>query len=190
MEFPMKRFLAATALAVMCLSSCAQNAAPAAATVDPARAARVEKLFAVMHIERTTEQMMGMMQKLVMQSTQNLPGMSSLTPDQAKVVDAFQKKAMQLAVDTVGWKVMKPDYVRIYAAEFTDDQIDAMTAFYGSSAGQALLNKTPEISQQTMTIVQQKIVTLQPQMRALMDDMMKQLGTMPPAAKAPAASKN
>jgi hypothetical protein len=75
--------------------------------------------------------------------------------------------------------------VKIYAADFTDEQLDSMIAFYTSPAGKALLDKTPEITQQTMGVVQQRMATLQPQVRQLMDDLVAKLKASTPAAAGP-----
>lgn len=188
----MKRLLAVAALAAVSFTAYAQEPKTVhlmkddATAADPARLAKVEKLFVVMHIERTMDQMMGMMQQMIAQSTKGMPGMDALTPEQEKLVADYQKKAMKLATDTVGWKAMEPDYARIYATTFTDEQIDAMTTFYSSPAGQALLDKTPEIGQQTMQAVQGKMATLQPQIRKLMEDFAAQMKAASPTTPKPA----
>jgi hypothetical protein len=196
----MKRLLAVAALAVVSLASAAQTTPPSvrlgtseqsspASPVDPAKLAKVEKLFAVMHIERTMDQMMGMMQQMIVQSFKSSPGMDAMTPEQQKLVADYQKRAMALANETMGWKAMEPEYAKIYAAEFSEAEIDAVTTFYGSPAGQALLDKTPEIGQQTMKVVQERMVTLQPRMREMSEEFLRQLKETTPAAPKSTAPK-
>ena len=180
----MKRLIALATLGfALTAGSHAQSAsAPTASAVSAAKQAKVERLFDAMHIERSSEQMMGLMRQMIVQATQNAAGMSTATPEQKKLVSDYQDKAMQLAIDAVGWKAMKSEYVKIYATDFTDEQLDAMIAFYTSPAGKALLDKTPEITQQTMGAVQQRMATLQPQVRQLMEDLASKLKATTPAS--------
>lgn len=161
--------------------------APAPLPVDAAKLAKVEKLFDEMHIERSTEQMMDLMRRMIVQATENDPAMSAATPQQKQLVVDYQEKAMQLAANSVGWKAMRPEYERIYAADFTDEELDGMIVFYATPAGKAMLDRSPEIAQQTMGMVQQRMTALQPQIRDLMQQLAGKLKAATPPSSAPPA---
>jgi hypothetical protein len=53
-------------------------------------------------------------------------------------------------------KIVNEDLVDIYDKHFTLQEIKDFTNFYKSKSGQQLLNKTPEITQELMMIMQSK----------------------------------
>ena len=83
---------------------------------------------------------------------------------------------------------MKPAYVDIYAENFTEPQLDDILAFYRSPTGQVLVEKLPALTAQAMQIAQSRVEELQPQVKQLTDDFVKQMSSKPSAAKAKAKS--
>ena len=173
----MKRWIAVLALAVMVPVCGAQ-------TVDTAKQAKVQALFDVMHMDKMMDKMMTSVMQMVGQMVQSTPGVDQMSPAQQKLLAGLEKNAMKLATDNMGWKAMEPEYVKIYADTFSSDEIDAITKFYSSPAGQTMLEKTPELTQASMKIVQARMVTLQPQLKALQDQFVKDMANAePPAGK-------
>ena len=64
---------------------------------------------------------------------------------------------------------MEPEFVDLYAKAFTDDQLDAITAFYKSAAGVVFLEKTVDINAQSPATHAdlQDILHAQPQLTPL-----------------------
>jgi uncharacterized protein len=104
--------------------------------------------------------------------TKQLGGNTVKPEDQAKI-DEFQKKVVQLVQSQMSWKALEPDYVDIYAKNFTDEQLDAILAFYRSPAGIALVEKLPTLTTQGMQLAQAKMAILQPQLKQMVDDFAK-----------------
>jgi hypothetical protein len=61
---------------------------------------------------------------------------------------------MARVADRTSWRNMKPVYVRIYVDTFNQEEIGGISDFYRSSAGQALLKKTPLLTQNIMQAMQ------------------------------------
>jgi uncharacterized protein len=158
---------------------------PLAARADDAsRHAKAEQVVTLAHVDRLNNQVLDtILQQTTAIATQNAGG--SLTPEKKAALDAFQKKLMALLEPQIGWKAMEPAFADIYAKLFTEQQMDAIIAFYKSPAGMALMDKMPEINQQANQMVQAKILALQPQVRQMFADFEK---TQQPAPAAPAAS--
>jgi hypothetical protein len=150
---------------------------------DASRHAKAELMITLAHVDRLNNQVMDtIMQQTMAVATQNAGG--SLTVEKRTALEAFQKKLMDVLQPQIGWKAMKPAFADLYARQFSEEQMDAIIAFYKSPAGVALMDKMPEINQEANQLMQDKIVALQPKVRQMFADFEK---TQQSAAPAPAA---
>jgi hypothetical protein len=164
--------------------------APGARADDASKRAKVQELFVTMHMDRMMSQIMDMVMKQTRQVTQGMPGADKMTPEQMKLVEQFQAKVEGMVNETLGWKALEPDYIKLYADTYSEEEIDGILTFYKSPVGQTLLAKTPELTAKSGAIVQAKMVDFQPKMKALMEDFMKQVeATVPKDSTAPATTK-
>jgi hypothetical protein len=155
-----------------------------AQTGDSAKEAKVHAMFEAMHMSKMMDTMMGAVMQMVHQMGESAPGMDKANAAQKKILVEFEDKSMKLATDSLSWKALEPDYVKIYAATFSSDEIDAIAQFYSSPAGQAMLDKTPELTSASMKVVQEKMALLQPQLKELQEQMVKaMLNAEPPPGK-------
>jgi hypothetical protein len=162
--------------------------APCARADEASKRTKVEELVSVMHMDRMMNQMMEAVKGQTSQMMLRLPGADSLTPEQQKIMTDFQAKALQIVIDSMGWKSMEPQFVTLYAQNFTEDEIDGMLAFYKSPTGQSVLNKMPQLTTSAMQLTQSRMVDVQPKLKALMEDMTKQMAAATPKSSSPAAT--
>ena len=176
----MKRWIIVGVVGLSLVSSCrAQTVA-----TEEAKQAKVRELFGVMHLDRMMDQMMNAMKGLVDQMISTAPGADEATPEQKKIIASFSDKSMKLAMDSMSWPALEPEYSKIYASTFTMEELDAALTFYKSPAGQSFLNKTPQLMQQSTQIAQRRMADLQPKLKQLQDEMIKELeATSSPAGK-------
>ena len=159
--------------------------APYSARADEAsKQAKVKELFATMHMDHMLDQMMSSIQKEVQVMTQKSQSAQGMTPEQKKLTQNFMDKAMKIVNDSVGWTVLEPDYVKLYASTYTEAEIDGILAFYKSPVGQAMLEKTPELSAGGMQIVRGRMASFQPKIQALQQEYVKELAAAEPAKDA------
>lgn len=153
--------------------------APMARADEASKTAKVHQLFIVMHMDRTMQQMIDQvtvfMKQQMQQTMKQSMASNQLTPTQQKLTDEYLDKTMKLAFDTMSWTALEPDYTKIYADTFTEDEIDAITVFYKSPAGQTMLEKTPDLTAASMKVVQVKMVDLQPKMKVLQDEYVQKM---------------
>ncbi len=107
------------------------------------------------------------------------------TPDQQKKVADLHQQVVTLIAPAVDWKTLQPEFVSAYNTAYTEPEIDGILTFYKTPAGQALLNKGPEIGQKSNQIVQAHMTAVQPQLRQLVQDFAK---NSQPAGAAPAGT--
>ena len=136
---------------------------------DASKQAKAEKLIAVMHMDRMMDQMVDMMKA---QSGQLIAGVVSSTEmndQQKKLMDEFQTKIIDLTMKDVKTTMM-PQMAGVYAKSFTEDELDAMYTFYASPTGQAVIEKMPQVMQNSMAMSQGMMTELMPQIKDLADE--------------------
>lgn len=176
----MKRFVAAAML-------CCAVAVPARAD-EASKRAKVEELFRVIKINQMTDQIIGSVQKQMANMTRSMPNANSLTPEQKKLLADYQTKVMGLVNETVGWKELEPQMVQLYSSTYSEGEIDGILAFYKGPVGQAMLAKTPELTQKSMELSQGKLAALQPKVQAMSQEFAKQFQAAAAPAPAPAGA--
>jgi hypothetical protein len=146
---------------------------PLTAHADEAsRRAKAQEMLTLLHMDQLMDQLMNSVLQQSSAMTKQLGGNAVKPEDQARI-EEFQKKVFQLVESQVGWKALEPDYVDIYAKNFTDEQLDAILAFYKSPTGVALVERMPTLATQGMQIAQAKMATLQPQLKQMIEDFAK-----------------
>jgi hypothetical protein len=68
------------------------------------------------------------------------------------------------------WDVLKTEFAKIYAAEYTEDELNQLTAFYNSPLGKKLGAKTPLLMQKGMALGQKTIADHRPELEQMMQD--------------------
>jgi uncharacterized protein len=138
--------------AVLVLASTFTAGAHAAAS-----AASVERLMQVMRVQ----------QQLDTIYTQTLPAMQNamrqsmagqLSPaDADRLFNAVMPRVDAVIREELGWAKLKPDFAKIYAETFTQQEIDGLIAFYEGPLGSALVEKMPQLTQRSMALMQQRM---------------------------------
>ena len=140
---------------LLALSMYASGQATVSTAPDAASREDVKKLLDVM---ASREQMAQMMQQLFAQ-------MQSLSREQVKKRHPDVTEADLARMDRQSAELIKnfpldemlSDMVPVYQRHFTKSEIDALTAFYGSPAGQKFLHEMPAVTAETMRAVYPKI---------------------------------
>ncbi len=145
---------------------------------DASHRAKTQELLTAMHTQDMVKRLTDNLKKQVTDLAQKEIARNPTPENSAKAAD-FEKKVFDLVDAQVGWKAMEPDFVDLYAKAFTDDQLDAITAFYKSPAGIAFLEKMAGINAQIPQLTQARISSLQPQLTPLLADFRGSLSAPP-----------
>jgi hypothetical protein len=76
------------------------------------------------------------------------------TPAQQQAIEGMMSKIDALLRQELSWEKLEPLYIRIYQDSLTQDEVDGITAFYKTPAGQAMIKKIPVIMQNSMREIQ------------------------------------
>jgi uncharacterized protein len=158
----MKRLLLATGLL---LCSAIHGVALAAPPTD----AQIDKLLDTMDMQRTLDEVFVQIENMGESMGLQMLG-EDATAEQRESLQRITKQQQAVMRKTMSWDTMAPIYRRIYAKLFSAEEVEAMTAFYGSETGRGIMRKTPQAMQLSME-------EMQPMMQSMIADMQKALQT-------------
>lgn len=148
---------------------------PAALHADEAsRRASAEELFTLIHPEKLIEQMLSQANEQTTQMMSQMFPNLQLTERQKKEQADFQARVMALIKDSLSWESIKPDYIKLYADSFTDEELTGIIGFYKSPPGHAMLEKTPDLLKSANVMMSARMHEVTPKLRQMMEDFQKQ----------------
>src|SRR5215471_16030188 len=148
---------------------------------EAAKQAKVRELFALLHVEHVSDQI----RSNVMSQTATIPKQlfgPEISPENKAKFDALQEKILQTVDAQVGWRVLEPQYVKLYTDTYTEEEINGIVAFYKTPAGAAMIAKSPDLGAKSIQLVQSKMAAIQPQLKQMVEDFVRD--TKPAAAPA------
>jgi len=135
---------------------------PFAGAQELTKEAKIERLLTVMNADNMIDQMFEQIK--AMTAAQVPPGTS---PEQVAQARQVQTKIMDLVKARISWEKMRPQYVKLYAETFSDEEISGMLAFYGSQAGRAMLEKMPALVTKIMGVAQAQMKDILPEIQRI-----------------------
>ncbi len=140
---------------LLAMSMCAGAQTTVLIAPDAASKEDVKKLFDVMS---SREQMSQMMQQLFAQMRSlNRDQIKKRRPDVTEAELATMDRESQDLIKNFPLEEMLSDMIPVYQRHFTKSEIDALTAFYSSPAGQKFIHEMPAVTAETMRAVYPRI---------------------------------
>jgi hypothetical protein len=137
---------------------------------DASKMAKVHEFFRLAKLDQLSTQAMDqVMTQMNSGAMQQIAG-TKLTEDDQKRLDEFSGKVRQLVNRAMGWQALEPQYAKLYADAYTEQQLDDLIAFYKSPTGQVMVAKTPMLMKESSAIAQQQMVTLIPEFQNLLKE--------------------
>jgi hypothetical protein len=116
----------------------------------------------------------GMSQSMEQGLQKSLQG-KTLTPAQKEAVEAFRGKFTAAANSELSFAKVKDLYVQSYRETFTQDEVDAIIAFYKSPAGKAVTEKYPMAMKKANGLMQARIGPLTMKLQTMLNDFVTDL---------------
>jgi hypothetical protein len=149
---------------------CLLLAAPVLANDAPPSDESIKTLLELTDARKLLEGMHGqldaMMNRVMQQSIDQASKGKALTARQQAIIDEMKAKMTTVIDEMLSWDKLQPLYFRLYRQTFTQDDVDGITAFYRTPAGQALLQKMPLLMTNMM---QEYAGMMQPMQQRIMD---------------------
>ncbi len=149
---------------------------PAALAADP-KTGLIEKLLVLTNTEKNTENLLEQIKKAQIAQLNEL----DLPPEKEERAKELQRKIFDLLYDELNWESLKPEYVELYAAAFSEEELGQMVDFYESPAGQRLIEKMPFLVRKSSELVQGRVQKVLPKIRQLMREVVAENHASPVA---------
>ena len=135
---------------------------------------KVREMLAALRMEETTNRL-EQAQEMQIQAMMSKQQLAGVTPDadQQKAYDEFHQNVVDLIRASMSWETLEPDFVKMYFDAYSEEEIDGILAFYRTSAGRPMLAKTPELTERSITISQQRMAEISPKIQALIDKFLR-----------------
>jgi hypothetical protein len=165
---------------LLAMFSCVTRAAHAD---EASHIAKVHEFFKVAKLDQLSAQIMKQaMDQVNSGLMQQMLGVK-LTAEQQQQADDLKAKISAVLTNALGWEKLEPEYTKMYAAAFTEQQMDDILAFYKSPTGQAMIEKNPMLLQESSALAQQRMSDVTPEVEKLIKDFMTQPPPKPQQTK-------
>lgn len=145
----------------LCLVSSAAIAQEPAAPSD----ATVRELLEITRSRELVDGMRPQLESVTRQAIGEAVDLSQLSPGQARILDEMQAEMIDVFVEDMAWEVVEPDFIAIYKASFTEEELRGMIEFYSTELGQTMIRKMPMVMEQTMGMLGQQMQRAAPRLQ-------------------------
>ena len=132
---------------------------------------KIEKLLLMVHTDKTLDQVFHKMKDIQTQQLKNI----NLSQAQQGVMKDYYTKLYDLLGTELSWNKIKSFYIKLYADNFTEKDIDQLIKFYNSPVGKKYISKMPILLDKGMQLGQERVQKLVPQIQSMTRDMMEKL---------------
>ena len=143
---------------------------PAKPPLSPVRRAAIEELLRLKKVDLCYTQMMEQEKQKLMGKTARVLEPYGNPLQFQELAKTTEAEMLDIAAKTCGWDAVKNEMIEVYAAQLTDEEIQSLTAFYNTPAGQSYANKEVVLVMKMAEVGQKKIMTTLPQMQKIMAD--------------------
>ena len=156
----------------ICLLPCISLAVP---PTDQA----VNKLIQVMNLDQllqhTMQQIRPQLDQQAYLVVQNIVKHQQLTPQEQIVANQLADKLYAQSKENVSWQQLQPIYQKIYKDIYSAEEVQAQIDFYSSPIGQSILNKAPQVAQESMKLMHSRLANSMQMAEKDFDEINKQL---------------
>lgn len=133
--------------------------------------ASVEKMFELTDMPKMMDAIYQQMDQVYAQ----MAGKREVSQEQQPIYDKYRARYKEMIQESMSWDAIKEPIIEAYARVYTKEEVDALIVFYDSPVGHKMLEKTPELMQVTMQLMQKVTAEMMPKMQALQKEMTEEL---------------
>lgn len=152
-----------------------------------ATASEADALLEKMHFEDMIGKTIEAQQKAMAKAMSQMGGKNMSDADKTRMAE-FQAKMMKVMLDEMDLPGMRQDMAKAMADIYTADELRAQTAFYSTPAGQATLDKQPQLQSRITELMMPRMMKAMPKVQAMAQEQMKADAAAKAAKTAPAAA--
>jgi hypothetical protein len=154
-------------------------AGPAIADSSPASDDSVRQLLELTEAHKLIDAAKVQVNGMVTAALQDALQGKALTPARQAIVERMHAKMVAMVDEMLNWDALLPMYLRVYRESFTQDELDGMTAFYKTPAGQAVVKKMPVVMQRVLGEMQVMLKPMQEKIQQIQRETVQELKGTP-----------
>lgn len=135
----------------------------------------LKTLFAATNARSLMNSMDGQLDQILKNAQQNVLKGQPLSKEKQEVFDRFRGKLIAIYKQEMNWEQMESVMIEIYSNSLSQEEVDGITAFYQSPAGQAYVKKMPVLMQQTMNVMQKQMEPMMEKIMVISKEMQTEL---------------
>lgn len=128
---------------------------------DPKMDLAIE-LLALMDMDQIIEATRGQIESMIAAQIDQVAECDAMRP----AIKDFSRDMGALVTTQLSADAFMPQIAQIYVDVFTENELEAVLAFYRSPVGEKMLTKMPELMQRSMAISQAQVTALMPRIEA------------------------
>ncbi|MFI8481140.1 DUF2059 domain-containing protein [Pseudomonas sp. NPDC078700] len=157
---------------VLCLAAVLSCASAQVFADAASHAADAERFLQLAHADKLAVPVYAQVQQMFAQRY----AQSGAGGEKKALLETYQAKADAVLDQSISWNKVKPDLVKLYTTNFTEQELKELIKFYESPVGAKVLKTMPRLTAQSAELTQSKLEPAVPKVNKLLEDMTKELG--------------
>ena len=149
--------------------------APLSAKAQQASESSVRELMEVTKSRQMLDEMWGQMDAFLQEAMRQALAGKTPTPEQQVAFDEMSTKLVALLRAEMTWELLEPRFLELYQQTFTEEEVAGMLEFYRSPAGQAVIDKMPQVMQRSLGMMHDITQSMMPKLRQIQAETIEKL---------------
>lgn len=145
------------------------------AFAQPASKESVKELLKITKSEQFLGQMSQQINTMMHSSIEKITQGRKLTTKQELAVVNYTQELGKIMQEELTWAKLEPEMIKIYAEEFSQEEIDGMIKFYKTPVGQSTIDKMPIVMQKSMQVGYKQMNAITPKIMQAADKLAKDM---------------
>lgn len=146
----------------------------AVASDTKATLAEAEDVLRKMNFNQMMSRILEQQKKSSLSMIKQMAGQMGGTGASQEDFMAFQQKVMDTMFAELQPDSLQGDVAKIYSEVYTKDELQAQADFYSTAAGQAMVDKQPDVQQKMSELMMPRIMAAMPKIQAMAKDFAQQ----------------
>ncbi|CAM8629924.1 Domain of unknown function DUF2059 [Comamonadaceae bacterium] len=135
----------------------------------------VELLLNLIQAERMIDSLQPQIQGLMKSSMEQALAGKKPTTEEQKILDRYVYRSSLIMGETLTPELIKSVSLPLYSQYFTQEEVDAMIAFYQTPVGQSMITKMPQVMQGVMAAMPTLMRPMMEKMRVSNEQLVNEL---------------
>ncbi|WP_151716254.1 DUF2059 domain-containing protein [Acinetobacter sp. TUM15071] len=135
----------------------------------------VKELLKITKSEQFLGQMSQQINTMMHSSIEKITQGRKLTTKQELAVVNYTQELSKIMQEELTWAKLEPEMIKIYAEEFSQEEIDGMIKFYKTPVGQSTIDKMPIVMQKSMQVGYKQMDAITPKIMQAADKLAKDM---------------